>query len=55
MTPIAARLPVGFLISQTFQSGKDVLYMDLQSARYFLNFGRGDRPSFALSNFKVEN
>jgi len=29
--------------------------MDLQSTGYRLNFGRGDRPSIAFSNFKVEN
>ena len=45
----------GLLISQASRSREEILDMDLQLARYVLNFGRGEAPSLRFSIFKIKN
>jgi hypothetical protein len=51
----ADRSLLGLLLSQTSGGREKILYMDLQSACYQLNFGRVDGPSFCFSIFQVQN
>jgi hypothetical protein len=51
----AARSPSGFLVSQSFRCGEQILYMGLQSAGYRLNFARGYGSPFYFSIFQIQN